>query len=111
VLSLRDNAGRFLGKGFRVRSLSIEHGVVSPEVAHRLERVGRTVRDLAEQGRITNLDTNVDFDWTHYTFDADDSEEDAIIDGLVDVARAQDPSWNVKAGEGVCVHQRDSRML
>jgi hypothetical protein len=84
-----------------VRILSIEHGPVdSPEIAHRLETVTRTMTDLVDHGRIKDVDRTVGRDTTRFAVVADESEEDGIIDGLLDVARAQDPSWQVTVHDG-----------
>jgi hypothetical protein len=84
-----------------VRILSIEHGPVDgPEIAHRLETVARTMTDLVDHGRIKDVDRAVGRDTTRYAVVADESDEDGIIDGLVDVARSQDPSWHVTVHDG-----------
>jgi hypothetical protein len=84
-----------------VRILSVEHGLVdNPEIAHRLETMSRTIMDLRDHGRITDVDTAVGRDTTRYAVIANEADEDGIIDGLADVARAQDPSWTVTVHDG-----------
>jgi hypothetical protein len=89
-----------------VRILCIEHGVVDcPETADRLATVSRTVTGLVVRGQ-AKIYKNVRRDTTRYVVVANDAEEDGIVDGLVDVARAQDPDWSVTVddGEGRPIH-------
>ncbi len=84
-----------------MRILSIEHGLVdSPDIARRLETVSRTMSDLVDQGRIKDVDRAVGRDSTRYTVVAEEAEEDLIIGGVADVARAQDPGWSVSVLDG-----------
>jgi hypothetical protein len=83
-----------------VRILCIKHGVVDcPETAHRLEKVSKTVTGLVVDGK-AKIYKNVRQDTTSYAVVADRAEEDGIVDGLVDVVRAQDPYWTVTVDDG-----------
>jgi hypothetical protein len=84
-----------------MRILSIEHGVVDcSDTAYRLNKVSEIVTGLITGGRAKTVSKDVRKEITWYTVVADPALEDGIIDGLVDVVRAQDPSWGVRVEDG-----------